>query len=340
MATNKYGVGSTGAATLSGFHQEEEELRDNIAKWLGFEKALTFSSGYQLNVGIYKQLIAMVKTKACNLPITIWLDKNCHASHIDGIMLAKAKFVTFSEESIENVFTKIKTENNELHIILTEGVFSMDGTCTYLERIITFKKENLHGNIMLIIDDAHGLGVTGFLGRGTCSHLDLAQIDLLIGTLGKAFATHGGFVCGKSDLLNYLEQTVRSGMYSTCLPPAIFAASNQSLAIIRSSIGEELRQILSNNIRDFQVLASQYKLPLHNLSHNLSPIQLLVFDNPDIVYRLHEELLAKDIMVGRIVYPTVSINTPRIRISLTAKHTFWHLQLLCESLSNILMRVN
>lgn len=335
-AIQKYGIGSTGAATLSGFHQEEIQFRDNLAKWLGFPSALTFSSGYQLSLGIYKQLVDMLGKKGNNLAIKVWLDKKCHASHIDGLLLAKAKLTTFAAESIDEVIAKIKTEDDRLHIILTEGVFSMDGACTYLDKIIALKKENHSGNIMLIVDDAHGIGTLGENGRGFCSNFDMEEIDLLIGTLGKAFATHGGFICGNNVLIDYLEQTVRSHIYTTCLPPAIFAASNKSLSIIRSVVGDNLRQKLFENIKNFLSLAKKYNLPVYNLGHNLSPIQLLMFDNQELVKKIYARLLAANIMIGRMLYPTVSINAPRLRISITAEHKHEHLLLLCESISNVL----
>ena len=332
----RYGVGSTGAATLSGFHQEEREFRIKLAKWLGFEKALTFTSGYQLNVGIYKQLIDMAKIQSNDLPIMVWLDRQCHASHIDGIMLAKAKFSTFDENSLDHVIAKIKNKPEYLHIILTEGIFSMDGSCNYLDKLILLKKENILGNVLLIVDDAHGIGALGENGRGFCSNCDMTQIDLLIGTLGKTFATHGGFICGNELLIDYLEQTVRSHLFTTCLPPAIYRASSKSLDIIKSQVGGSLRETLAKIIMDFKAIAKNYQLPVDQQEYNFSPIQLLVFESSDMVDKIYNDLLGNNIMVGRILYPTVSIDTPRIRISITAQHKHEHLQLLCERISDVL----
>lgn len=339
-ATNKYGVGSTGAATLSGFHHEEKMLRENLAAWLGFEKALTFTSGYQLNVGIYKQLIGITKTFNNTYPITIWLDKKCHASHIDGISLSRGRFITFDESSIDAAITKINNQNNILHIVLTEGIFSMDGSSTYLTKLISLKQENKFGNVILIVDDAHGIGTLGVDGKGFCNQYDMNQIDLLIGTLGKAFATHGGFICGNSTIIDYLEQTVRSHLYTTCLPPALYAASNASLAIIKSSLGDKLRLNLANNIKFFLNMAKKYNLPVYNPNINFSPIQLLVFDQQKIVENIYTNLLDNNIMVGRMLYPTVSINEPRIRISLTAIHTQKQIEDLCQNIFHIIQALD
>lgn len=337
-ATNKYGIGSTGAATLSGFSIEEKNLREHLAAWLGFEKALTFTSGYQLNIGIYKQLIALAKTSNNNYPITIWLDKKCHASHIDGISLSKGRFSTFDETTIDLTIDKIKDQEQSLHIILTEGIFSMDGSSTYLDKLIKLKQENILGNIMLIVDDAHGIGTLGNNGKGFCSNYDMCQIDLLIGTLGKSFATHGGFICGNVDTIDYLEQTVRSHIYTTCLPPALYAASNQSLSIIKSVIGDNLRLDLENNIKYFLATAQKHNLPIYNPKTNFSPIQLLVFEQQILVEEVYASLLQNDIMVGKMLYPTVAINEPKIRISITATHTFQQIEYLCQQLAKIIQR--
>lgn len=335
-AVSEYGVGSTGAATLSGFHIEEKNLRQNLATWLEFEKVLTFTSGYQLNVGIYKQLFNIAKTRGNNYSITIWLDKKCHASHIDGISLSRGRFITFDESSIDTIISKINSEYDSLHIILTEGVFSMDGSSTYLAKLISLKQENKFGNVILIVDDAHGIGALGINGKGFCSHYDMSQIDLLIGTLGKAFATHGGFICGNSTIIDYLEQTVRSNLYTTCLPPALYAASNTSLAIIKSSFGNQLRLDLENNIKLFLNMSKKYNLPVHNPDINFSPIQLLIFDQQQIVENIYTNLLHNNIMVGRMLYPTVSITEPRIRISLTAMHTPEQIEGLCQNIFHII----
>jgi 7-keto-8-aminopelargonate synthetase-like enzyme len=215
----------------------------------------------------------------------------------------------------------------------------MDGACAYLDRLISLKKANSNGNIMLIVDDAHGIGTLGDNGRGFCSNFAMEHIDLLIGTLGKALATHGGFICGNKILIAYLEQTVRSQMYTTCLPPALWAAGRASLAIVTSEIGTSLRQKLLENIKNFLNLAQQYNLPVYNMEHNLSPIQVLIFDNHSLVEEIYQTLLANNIMVGRMVYPTVDIDAPRLRISLTAMHKYEHLQLLCASIKAICAKV-
>jgi 7-keto-8-aminopelargonate synthetase-like enzyme len=321
-----YGIGSTGAPSLSGYSEIHEELTLKIAKWLNYENCLLFNSGYQLNSSIFNSL--------ADADTMIWFDKNCHASHIDGIRLSKAKFHTFNALSISAVIEKIEQLPNTRHIILTEGSFSMDGTCSYLESLIICRK-NHPKNVILIIDDAHGIGTLGTNGFGTIEQLGLSfdYIDLLIGTFGKAFATQGGYICGKNIWINYLSQTARGSLFSTNTPPCIAASSIASLNLISSALGSTLRTNLQNNITYFIKSCSKYALPLYNRESNISPIQLLVFDNEETVTRIFNQLYVKELLVGKICYPTVKKNAPRIRISITAAHTFADIEALCAALS-------
>ncbi|MDQ5920019.1 MAG: putative 8-amino-7-oxononanoate synthase [Pseudomonadota bacterium] len=315
-ACKSYGVGSSGAPSLGGYSQEHQLLAQEMAQYLGFERCLLFSSGYQLNVSLFSQLT--------DNNTHIWLDKNCHASHIDGIILAKAKFSTFNASSIEQMSNKISQQNHLRHLILSEGTFSMDGSCNYWDKLIELKRAHLNlNNIFLVIDDAHGIGALGNKGHGTLEQLGLGfqHIDLLIGTFGKTFGTHGGFVCGSSDIIDYLQQSVRSQIFSTALPPVIAKASRQSLAIINSSQGTKLRVSLVNKIKHFQKLAADAGLNLYNYPLNQSPIQLLIYSDEQIVIKIHQYLLENDFLVGRMLHPTVPKDKPRLRISLNIRHT-------------------
>jgi len=328
LASSKYGIGSTGAPTLSGYTAEHEKLANNLAKWLELDNCLLFSSGYQLNASIFSQLV--------DSHTLIWLDRNCHASHIDGILLSKAKFTTFKLNMLDNIIAQIKQQPNKRHIILTEGSFSMDGTCSYLPQLIQLKQA-YPDNILLIVDDAHGIGALGTNGFGSLEQLGLNHkvIDLFIGTLSKTFASYGGFVCGEKSLINYLQQTVRSQMFSTCLPANIAATSNAALEIIQSLDGAKLRDRLAKNINYFQQLSKEYNLPLYHSASNVSPIQFLVFKDENTVKQLFNQLLNQDILVGQILFPTVATSAPRIRISLTASHTRADIKLLCNHLAKV-----
>ena len=321
-----YGIGSGGAPSLSGYSIEHHCLANEMAEWFGYEKCLLFNSGFQLNVGIFSQLIDS-RTK-------VWFDKNCHASHIDGILLSRAKFATFDETNIDAVINSVENQLNYRHLILSEGSFSMTGTCNYWHKLIQLKIKNPN-NTLLIIDDAHGIGAFGKNGYGSLEQLNLSyqDIDVVIGTFGKAFGTHGGFICSSAVLIDYLQQNVRSQIFSTNIPPCIAAASRASLAIIKSHVGHNLRQQLASNINYFQSLADESGLHLAGQSSNYSAIQLLMYSNQNILTKIYSYLLEHNILVGKIMYPTVPIKTPRLRISLNAQHTKDDIELLVKYLA-------
>ena len=310
-ASSRYGIGSSGAPSLSGYSEEHHELAAALAQWLGYAQCLLFSSGYQLNSSIFSQLV--------DNNTWVWLDKRCHASHIDGIRLAQAKFTTFNAATLETTLLKIASQPQRRHLILSEGSFSMDGTCNYWNKLIHFKAAN-PANVLLVIDDAHGIGALGARGHGTLEQLGLnfAMIDLVIGTFGKAFGTHGGFICGAAPLIDYLQQSVRSQIFSTNLPPALAAATRCSLALITSSHGQKLRAKLTATISYFQQLATH--ADLNCSATNYSAIQLLSYSDSRSVTACHNHLLARQIIVGKMLYPTVPKATPRLRISLNACH--------------------
>ncbi len=326
----RFGVGSTGAPSLSGYTEIQQQLENQMAKWLNFEKCLVFNSGYHIGVGIFNKLI--------DSDTQIWLDKNCHASHIDGILLARMKFTTFKAENILKVMDIISQKPQIKHLILTEGTFSMNGICSYLELLLDFKRHK--PNILLVIDDAHGVGSMGDNGFGTLEKLGLNYklVDLFIGTFAKSFGGYGGFICGNLNLVNYLQETVTSQIYSSCLPPAIYAANLAALKIIQSRLGYELRQNLVSKIEYFIKLCLEYDLPLYK--NNLSPIQLFIFKENFEVIQIYEGLLNLQIIVGKILYPTVSKDKPRLRISLNVNLTMSDIKLLCDSIKGILICKN
>ncbi len=325
-AASLYGVGSTGAPSLSGYSQEADNLSQELASYLGYEKCLLFNSGFQLNLSVIPAL--------CDKNTKVWLDKRCHASHIDGVLLAKVRFTTFNHKDIANILGQIIKDTENYHLIITEGTFSMDGSNLYLPLLADFKTQN-NVNVLIMVDDAHGIGTLGLNGYGSFEQAGYKtpNADLLIGTFGKAFASHGGFICGNHNIINFLEHSARSQIYSTCLPPAILAASRASLAIVASLEGQTLRNNLLKNINYWHKIAFDHNLNIYNQQSNQSPIQLIVCETKDELDFIHNHLLAKQILVGKIAYPTVPKSEPRLRISLSAHHQQTDIQQLIETIS-------
>jgi 7-keto-8-aminopelargonate synthetase-like enzyme len=198
----------------------------------------------------------------------------------------------------------------------------MDGSCNYLGQLLELKQK-FPQQILLIIDDAHGVGALGQSGFGTFEQqgLDHRLVDLYIGTLGKAFASHGGFVLGNAALIHYLRHSVRSQIFSTMLPPAQAAVSNAALAIVQCDEGLQLRNKLAQNIATFKQLALNSGINIYQAQENISAIQLVMLNDLSQLNMLQQHLLDKQILVGKIAYPTVAKNAPRLRISLTSAHT-------------------
>lgn len=325
-AVHIYGTGSTGAPSLSGYSEEHAKLASKLANWLGFEDCLLFNSGYQLNVGLFSQL--------CESNTQVWLAKNCHASHIDGILLAKARFSSFDETQIAQMQQKIAKNLGQHHLIIAEGTFSMDGTYPRLAELIQLKR-TYPEQILLVIDDAHGVGALGTNGHGSLEQQQLnhLEIDLYIGTLGKSFASHGGFIAGDQKLINYLRQSVRSQIFSTMLPAMQAAVSNASLELIQGPVGYNLRQTLVENINHFKFCANQLGLKLHSPDSNTSAIQLVMLNNLTELTQQHNSLLQQNILTAKIAYPTVAKAHPRLRISLSAAHTKTDIENLVNNLA-------
>lgn len=322
IACDDYGVGSTGAASLSGYTEAQYTLEQSLAQWLQLEDVLVMNSGFSLNNSLYKSL--------SNTNVMIWLDRNCHASHIDGVLACKSRFARFDGSNMADLRGKISRLPGLLHLVISEGVFSMDGSSHYLAELIRLRK-NFGEQMLLIIDDAHGVGTIGEIGFGQieATNFLVKDIDLYIGTLGKTFASHGAFAGGNRQIIDYLRQSIRAQIYTTCLPPAIHAASNAALDIIRSEEGLKLRQQLQANIDIFKAQAKNLNLQLMYRDINHSPIQLISGYPLEQLSYLANYLQDKRILAGFIRYPTVAKNNPRIRLSLLATHDADDISKLC-----------
>ena len=322
VTCDDYGVGSTGAASLSGYTEAQYILEQNLAQWLQLEDVLVMNSGFSLNSSLYKSL--------SNANTMIWLDRNCHASHIDGVLAAKSRFARFDGNNIIDLRNKISSLPDLHHLVISEGVFSMDGSSHYLAELIQLRKD-FREQLLLVIDDAHGIGIIGENGFGQIESTNFLpkDIDLYIGTLGKAFASHGAFIGGNRQIIDYLRQSIRAQIYTTCLPPAIHAASNAALDIIKSEEGLKLRQQLLANIDFFKTQAKNLNIQLMYSEINHSPIQLIGGYSLHQFSYLSNYLQNKQILAGFIRYPTVAQNSPRVRLSLLVTHDPDDISKLC-----------
>lgn len=323
IAADQYGVGSGSAHLVSGHSAEHHALEEELAEFMGTERALLFSTGYMANLGVVSAL--------CDRYSEIYEDKLNHASLLDAALLSRAKRFRFPHLDTNNLEQRLinsdysnKTTTNKF--IISDGVFSMDGDLAPLDKLVGLAENN---NATLMIDDAHGIGILGKKGKGIVEHFGLVskQVPVLVGTLGKAFGTAGAFVAGSEDLIETLIQKSRSYIFTTAMPAAIAAATRKSLKIVEQ---EHWRR------ENLQSLISQFRKGANELGYELidsvTPIQPIIIGSSEKALHLSEKLLEKNILIGAIRPPTVPEETARLRITFSATHTEKHVNELLTAL--------
>lgn len=298
-AVDEAGSGSGAAHLITGHHREHHALEEELADFTGRERALLFSTGYMANLGAI--------TALANSPEqTIWSDALNHASLIDGCRLAKAQTRVFAHGEIASIAPQAHD------LVVSDGVFSMDGNVAKCAEIAAKCRKN---NAIMLIDDAHGFGVLGENGGGCTARLSARDVPVLVGTLGKAFGTFGAFVAGSEALIEYLIQRARTYIYTTALPPAVAAATRESLRIVQNEHWR--REHLQALIKQFRAGASELGLSLMASS---TPIQPILVGDSARAMQLAEQLREQGVLITAIRPPTVPDNTARLRVTLSAAH--------------------
>ncbi|HIO91851.1 MAG TPA: 8-amino-7-oxononanoate synthase [Leucothrix mucor] len=310
-ATDSYGVGSGSAHLISGHSKAHQELEESLADFTGRERALLFSTGYMANIGVLNAL--------SDQGDIIYADRLNHASLVDGALLSKASVKRYQHNDIASlerqiILQKIKNKYQENKIIVSDGVFSMDGDTAHVNQLATTAKEH---QAWLMIDDAHGFGTLGKTGGGLLQQQNLGQEDvpILMATLGKAAGTAGAFIAGSEELIEYLIQTARSHIFTTAMPAAIAAATIASLEIIRKD--QWRREKLDTLIKQFKQGARELGIELMPSDTAIQPIMV---GSSKKAVEISQQLLDKGLLVSAIRPPTVAKNTARLRITLSAAH--------------------
>lgn len=302
QAADQYGVGSGSANTLSGYTQAHDELRQTLREWLGRDEVLLFSSGYQANLAVLTTLISKNDH--------IFADKLNHASLNDGMRFSGARFTRYKHCG---VLDKALCACSAPHWIISESLFSMDGDMADLQALSAFSDK-----ATIMVDEAHSLGLYGPQGAGMIAEHQLTQqhIPLMIGTFGKSIGTQGAFVAGDKVLLDALMQFGRPYLFTTAMAPALAAASTTAIKLIQHA--DDDRAYLQDLISYFRTSAERYPIKLGASS---SAIQPILFNDIAQVNRLSEFLSKKGIGISSIRYPTVPLDAPRLRVTLTKHHT-------------------
>lgn len=314
----RYGAGSGASHLVTGHSVAHHALEQELATFAGAERALLFSTGYMANLGVVSALLGRHGR--------VFEDKLNHASLIDAARLSGAQVERYAHGDNARLEKLLGATDGE-KIILTDGVFSMDGDVADVAQL---NASALRHGAWLLVDDAHGVGVLGAQGRGTLEHFGLKPQGpiILLGTLGKAFGTFGAFIAGDTDLIDYLIQRARSYIYTTALPPAIAEATRASLRIVAAEGWR--RETLNARIAQFRSGAAQLGLKLLD---SQTPIQPLILGEAQAALAASEALRARGILVAAIRSPTVPAGSARLRITFSALHTPAHVERLLEALA-------
>ncbi len=308
-ALEKYGVGAGAVRTINGTLNLHVQLEEAIARFKGTEDAISFQSGFNCNMAAISAV--MDKNDA------ILSDTLNHASIIDGCRLSKAKIITYEHSDMDDLRKKAKeaTESGKYNkvMVITDGVFSMDGDIAKLPEIVEIAKEF---DLITYVDDAHGSGVTGD-GAGTVKHFGLQkEIDFQIGTLSKAIGVVGGYVAGKRKLIQWLKVRSRPFLFSTAVTPADAAASRKAIEILTDS--KELVEKLWDN---GHYLKEGLKKLGFDVGNSETPITPCIVGDEKLTQTFSQRLYEEGVYAKAIVFPTVPRGTGRVRNMPTAAHT-------------------
>jgi len=314
----KWGVGGGASHLVIGHSTPHHQLEEALAEFTGRPRALLFSTGYMANLAAVTALVVQGDT--------VLEDRLNHASLLDAGLLSGARFSRYLHNDAESLGKRLeKASGNTL--VVTDGVFSMDGDLADLPAICATAKQR---GAWVMVDDAHGFGPLGATGGGIVEHFGLGMDDVpvLVGTLGKAFGTAGAFVAGSEELIETLIQFARPYIYTTSQPPAVACATLKSLELL-SSEGWR-REHLNRLVARFRECAQQIGLTLMD---SPTPIQPVLVGSSERALRLSALLRERGILVGAIRPPTVPAGSARLRITFTASHSDAQLERLLEALA-------
>ncbi|MEA3211766.1 MAG: glycine C-acetyltransferase [Chthoniobacter sp.] len=322
-AIDQYGVGAGASRLVCGTLSPHVRLEERLAEFKRTEAALTFSSGYATALGALGALLQKDDV--------VILDKLSHACLIDGAKLSGAVMRVFPHNHLGRLESHLKWAREHYPqarvVVATESVFSMDGDWAALPEIVEIK--NRYG-ALLLLDEAHAVGVIGQNGRGLADQLGLVgEIDIQMGTLSKALGGSGGYICGGRRLVDLVINRARSFIYSTAPSPAVAAAGVAAVEFIMSPAGERRRQQLRSNLTQFATEMPRLFADGKKLQSAIIPI---ILGQPEAAVEAAQRLADKGFFVAAIRFPTVARDAARLRVTLSARHTPKQISGLCALL--------
>lgn len=316
QGAQEYGVGSGGSGHIMGFTHAHHQAEQKLADWLGYPRAILFISGFAANHALITALMTAEDR--------ILADKLSHASLLEGAMHSQAQLRRFSHNSVDSLEKLISKPHTSKTLVVTEGVFSMDGDSAPLDELQTLAHAH---NAWLMVDDAHGLGIWGKQGRGSCDEYGIKP-DILVATFGKAVGVSGAAVLCDERTADFLIQAARHLIYSTSMPPAQAVAISAAVGEIQQA--DDQRAQLQRNIHYFK---RQLNLPDMHLVDSNTAIQPLIVGDNEKSLQLSQFLREKGIWIQAIRPPTVPPGSARLRMTLSAAHQQDDIDKLLEALN-------
>ena len=310
-ALESYGTGTAGSRFLNGTLEIHVELERRLAEFMNREAALTFSTGFQVNLGVISSLI--------DRKDVVILDNLDHACILDGARLSFGRVLKYRHNDMDALEERLRSvEDDRSSLIVVDGVFSMEGDLANLPRIVELKKKF---GARLMVDDAHGIGVMGENGRGTTEHFGLEdEADLVMGTFSKSLATVGGFVVGDSQIIDYVKHHARSLIFSAAPPPASVASVIKALEVIERE--PERRQKLWENT---DYMKREFSTMGFDTGESESPVIPLVVGEDMAAFKMTIRLQEEGVFANPVVSPAVPEGRAMIRTSYMATHSRDHL---------------
>ncbi len=323
-AVRKYGVGSGAVRSIAGTMKIHMDLEEQIARFKNTEACVVFQSGFAANAGTVSAVLGKEDL--------IISDELNHASIIDGCRLSKATIKVFKHKDLSDCERVLKeTENwNGKKLLVTDGVFSMDGDIADLPGLCTLAEKY---NCITMVDDAHSSGVLGRNGRGTVDHLNChGRVDIQVGTLSKAIGVLGGYVCGSRELIDFLYHRARPFIFSTSHPPSVVASCQAAFELLDSDAGGKLVKKLWANTKLFK---RKLKKLGFKTGPSQTPITPILVGDAAKAFEFGRDLFAEGVFAPAIGYPTVAEGKARLRAIVTATHKRADLERALETLERV-----
>lgn len=323
-ATKKYGTGMAGSPFLNGTLDIHKKLERRLAEYIGKEDVMLFSTGFGVNLGVVSTLTGREDY--------VIIDEQDHASIIEGRRLSFSNYLKYKHNDMESLEMQLKKcEPDKVKLIVTDGVFSMEGDVANLPAIVELAKKY---NATVMVDEAHGIGVFGEGGRGTCHHFGVADdVDLIMGTFSKSFASLGGFIATDKEVTNYLRHHTRSYIFTASITPASTAAVDAALDIM---LAEPERQAHLWDITHYAL--DNFRAMGCEIGHTSTPIIPLFIRDDYKTFHVVRDLFDEGIFVNPVVTPAVAPQDTLIRYSLMATHTKEQVDRSLEAIEKIFKR--